>query len=180
MKLLGSKVSLIPGKSSVRFGIIIPDRYRVNSIARVTGVGPKVSKPIVEGAIVITPIQFTEKKHQIIDESTGEFVCEAKNIFAVVVKNNIYPLGNTILIERIVSERNEGGIIIPEAQRATDQSLEGVVARFGMGSEKKTIQGITIGDRVRLARWEAHMIECGWVGRFYVIVNEEDIIAAYK
>lgn len=180
MKLIGNHVSLIPGKSAVRFGIILPEKYRINSLAQVAQVGPSVRKPIVPGAIVITPFMFAEKKNHVIDKESGEFVCPDKQIFAVVIRNKIYPIGNRILVERIVSEQRYGSIVIPEGNKTTDQSLDGIVAQFGIGDKPKSISGLKIGDKVRLAQWEAHMIECGWTGKFYVIVNEDDVISVEK
>lgn len=180
MKLLGNNVQLLPGRITSRAEIILPERYRHNSLARVMAVGPKVDPVIEVGSLVITPMQFSEKAYQIINEKTREFVCDAKNVFATIKRKHIFPMGRRILLERKVYEqKSKAGIVIPEAQRCTDQSLGGVVIRFGM-SRMKTIQGVGIDDEVILAQWEPHMIELGWQGKFCLIVNEDDIISVLK
>lgn len=174
---------MVPGKGDVRQGgIIVPERYQANSLARITRVGPECRKPIEPGAVVITPIKFAEKTNHVIDKMTGEFVCDQKHIFAYVNLDRqvIVPTGKRILINRDVDERQEKGIVVvPAAHKSSDQSLEGTVERFGI-DHNKTIKGISIGDRIRLAQWEAHMIECGLNGKFCLIVNEDDIIAVLK
>lgn len=173
------KVILTPNSSRVNSGVIaIPELSFNSSVALIQKAGPNCHRAIQAGRVALTSLVFSEKKFQIIHPESGTFICGAGNIFAIVKNERIFPLGRTVLVRRLVEEQRYGDIIIPEAQRTTDQTLDCIIEQFGLpfdGDHSKVL-GLRIGDKVRLRKWEHHMIDLSNQGKYLMIVNEDDII----
>jgi len=172
------KVVLIPNKSRSYGQIVTPEAYFNTAVCMVQNFGRGLHKAIKNGAIVLVSSKFTERAYQLLDKTTGMFICEGAHIFGVIIKNKVYPLGNKVVFERNVDEVQKGAIVIPAAQTSTDQSLNGTIYGFGLPGRNIHIKtkGLTIGKKVRLRSWGENMIEVGWQDRYFLFVNEEDIV----
>jgi len=178
----GSKVILTPSVSKVRGRIVVPDTYsHRTSMCKVLSVGEKVEL-LREGDIVLCRGVFSERQNRTI-EGLNAFFCEASMIFAKLINKEIYPIGNRVLIEREINEQErKSGIVIPAAQKSTDQSLYGRIIRFGIrkGKQKSKVYGLNKGDRICLDEWKAEMTEIGFEHRFGLIVSEQDILYRFN
>ncbi len=151
----------------------IPDNVRsATSICRVIAKGNNVQTFIKVGDTVLCQKGFADRESLTLED---KFFCNEDNIFAVIIKGSIFPVGRKILIRRDVSEKMEGLIIIPENRRF--QSLFGRVERFGITRKSFQYADLVIGDYIRLTDWNESMIEVELEdGNFGLIVNEKDIL----
>ena len=174
----GTKVILTPSVSKHKGRIVVPDTFtHRTSMCKVLSIGEKVEL-LKEGDVVLCRGMFSERQNHKI-EGLNAFICEASFVFAKLINKKIYPIGNRVLILRDIDEQEmESGIIIPAANKSTDQSLFGTIIRFGIrrGSQKSRVYGLNMGDRICLGEWKADMIEVGVNYNFGLIINEEDMI----
>jgi len=181
LRINAGMIVLVPNKSRSYGQIIRPSAYFNTSVCQVYEVGPKCHSMLKPNDIVLVSAKFTERAYQILDKNSGMFICMASNVFGVIKRNRVYPTRKMIVIERLIDEqRFNGTIVIPAAQKSTDQSLEGIVYGFGIqdgGLDKGfKVKGIKPGQRIRLRGWQEHMIEVGWQDKYFLFVKEEDII----
>lgn len=191
MKLIGDRVLLKPSVSEYRGMIAIPKNSSENvSTCEVLAHGKKTHPLIQEGRIVFAHCGSGER-NTTYGENKG-YLTKNANVFAILNKQGIVPLGRKLLILRDIREEStEGGIIIPENRRT--QSLEGWIIRFGIPGDNKYFRPeVEIGDKIRLNGWEAHMLEVGIPPQmlkddarlghvpqrhgFGLIVNEKDLL----
>lgn len=107
----------------------------------------------------------------------GDFLCSDTDIFAILWKKKIFPIGVRYLIERDVQDHiSPGGIITPENRRY--QSLIGTVRQKGLLGihDKFKVSCIDIGSRIHLTEWSENMTELPFEGKYHLIVNEKDIL----
>jgi chaperonin GroES len=90
---------------------------------------------------------------------------------------NLRPIGDRVLVERVVSLSEQNGVHIPETVQ--DTNLEGYVIVVGPGKESidgtVTPMHVKAGDRVVYARYAGHEIKID--GKDYIILLAKDIIA---
>src|SRR5450631_2139305 len=90
---------------------------------------------------------------------------------------NLRPIGDRVLIERVVSVSESQGIYIPETVQ--DTNLEGHVIVVGPG--KELIDGTVVplevnaGDRIVYARFSGTEVKID--GKEYIILQAKDILA---
>lgn len=180
LKVGPGKIVLIPNKSrTMAGGIIVPDAHFDTSVCQVYAVGIGIHKTIIPNAVVMVNPAFAERAHHVLDKKSGMFICDAINVFGIIKRGRIYPIGKKVVVERNIGERKYNDVIvIPEAQKSTDQSLEGTVYGFGLldKGNRYTVKGLKAGSVVRLKKWQEHMTEVGWKDKYYIFVNEDDII----
>jgi chaperonin GroES len=92
--------------------------------------------------------------------------------------NNIRPLHDRVLIERIEAEsKTAGGIIIPDT--AKEKPAEGKVVAVGNGarddSGKLIALDVKVGDKVLFAKWGGTEVKID--GKEMMILKESDILA---
>lgn len=150
----------------------MPDTYAdATATCKVIEKGNKVSPFIKKGDLVLCQNLFGDRKNS--DSST--FFCREHNIFGIIKNRLIHPVGRNVLIRRDVQEDNVNGIIIPENRRT--QSLFGTIVRLGFTNKIFRVDGLKVGDRIRLTQWESHMVELNLEdGSYGLIVNENDIL----
>jgi len=178
MKPLNDRLILQPSDSSMRGLLFIPDTHKdAATSCLVIAKGPKVTAFIKTGSVVLCETGFGERKNLTIS-NTRQFWCKESNIYAVIINNIMYPLGNRILLKRDIEETQVGGIIIPANRRY--QSLDAEVVRIGLSTKPLKVAGIVRGMKVRLVDWEPHMIGVTLEdGSYGLIVNDKDLLFAY-
>jgi co-chaperonin GroES (HSP10) len=174
-KPLNDRVILNPNESRSRGIIEVPDTYRDGATScLVMEVGKDVPPQIKVGSVVLCETGFGERKNSTIN-GTSMFWARASNIYAVIERRKIFPIGRKVLIKRDIEDTHVGGILIPANRRF--QSLYGVVVRLGLTRKPFKTIGITVGSRIRLTGWQAHYANVELEdGSYGVIVNEEDIL----
>ena len=173
-----NRLILKPSDSVMRGTIFIPSNMTgMATSCLVMAVGPTASPFIKVGETVLCEIGFGDRENNTI-RGTNMFWCRDNNVYAIIRKREIFPIGNKILIKRDVAEASYGSIVIPENRRT--QSLDGIVVKKGLTRIPYKINGINIGDKVRLKSWEAHMIEVELEDKSYgLIVLESDLLYKY-
>lgn len=165
------KALLRPDNSSVRGMIYVPDSHKKRpSVCKVMDYNGRL--PIKGKRIIINSL--TNERTDPLNEY-GDFIISDKHIHGMLHKKKFYPFGSWVLVKRIMGEDYQGSIIIPENRRY--QSLDAEVISFGITTynDSFTLQGINVGDRVRLTQWEPHMIELDLNG-YHLLVKEKDLL----
>jgi len=96
--------------------------------------------------------------------------------------SQIKPLGNRVLLKRVVEddEQVKGGIIIPDSAKEKPQEAE-VVA---LGTGKKNEDGssyafsVKVGDRVLTSKYGGTEVKVGDVE--YLLIDEDDILGVVQ
>lgn len=175
---IGKRLILKPSDSKMRGTIFVPDNisHNMSTACKVVARGKDVYPSIKIGSTVLCRVG-TDRSNTI--DNTKSFWTKEDCIYAILINNIIFPFGRTVLIKRDVQTIQEGSIVIPELHRT--QSLEGWVVRTGLYHGHTRINGIDQKARVRLRRWEAHMIQIALEdGSEGMIVNDTDIEFKYE
>lgn len=175
MTPIGTRVILHPNESRSRGLIHIPDISREGSTScLVLEAGEKVSPQIKKGSIVLCETGFGERKNYTIENGPA-FWAKEENIYAVIIKQKIYPIGRKVLIKRDIADSHVGSIVIPENRRY--QSLHGTIVRLGITRKPFKTIGLKEGLRIQLEQWQPHFANVELEdGSYGVIVNESDLL----
>lgn len=94
--------------------------------------------------------------------------------------SGIKPLGRAVLVEYYEPEREKSVIVIPEHVRKTDVLVEqrAVVVEVGPCAWTGEPPRAKPGDRVLMAKFSGYACKGPADGKFYRIVNDQDIFAA--
>lgn len=176
---LFDKVVVRPDRSLMRHSIYIPDAHRAPSSCMVVSVGNKVNPLIKPNMMVIINNTSTKRTDSL--NQFGDFMIPESDIHGIIHNKKVYPIGRWVLVKRLMNNQYKGLIAIPDTMNY--QTLEAEVVRFGITqAEIKTpyrYNDINPGDRVRLTRWEAHMIELGIDDDYCLLVKETDLLYRY-
>lgn len=149
--------------------------------------GPEVKHGLNVGDTVFVDASFTERAFQKLPDSNN-FICPDNYVFGKKVGKLVIPFGRKILLLRDTGEQQHGNITsVVEAQPGSDQSLFGTVVALGILPRIKQrtkkikpviwrVNGIGIGDRVRIDKWNENMVELNVRDDYYLIVNEENLL----
>lgn len=113
---------------------------------------------------------ITRRKQGNAEITSISFICEEKDILLVRRGKVMYPLGNTVLVQRINDEIKKGQIIIPSCYQSSDQSLFGVVALKGLIDGVSNEYPVGIGDIVKIEKWHQSIREVEIDNKYYLIV----------
>src|SRR5678816_3381546 len=98
-----------------------------------------------------------------------------------IMKSNVRPVGDRILVEAVEEkEVKKGGIIIPDT--AKEKPMESLVVALGTGKTddngKKVPFEIKKGDRVLVSKYGGTEIKLD--GKEYKILNSDDVLAVLE
>ncbi len=89
----------------------------------------------------------------------------------------IKPLGNRIVVQRLVAKTSKGGILLPET--AQEKPKQGKVLAVGAGKTdgkgKVVPMDVKVGDQVLFSSYAG--TECKVDDQEYLILGEEDVLA---
>lgn len=158
--------------------IAIPETYR-DAIATccVLDRGPYANPHLQVGDLVVMEGSVGDRFLQL--NSKRDFMIEDKYILGKIIRKKVYPLGNTILFERDLSDEVSGGIVVSSSQFQR-QSLWGWPRRHGLlrPGQRRKINDVKLDVRTRLTMWEPHMKELYLEDSYYLIVKESDLLCA--
>lgn len=172
IQCIGDWVYLIPSASPNRGLLFIPETVAEHTaMCKVASRGKNVSHFIQANDVVMCENFFSDRQNLTL---ANGFFCESRKVFAVIKNKLIYPIGRKLLIRRDMEETRELGIVIPENRRF--QSLFGTVIRWGLFRGTPNLP-IGPGDKIRLKKWEASMVEVQLPdGGYGLIVDEKDLL----
>jgi co-chaperonin GroES (HSP10) len=98
------------------------------------------------------------------------FICEEKDILLIRKSKILFPVGSSVLIQRINDEVKKDKIIIPSCYRSSDQSLFGVVALKGLKDGNPIDYPVSVGDIVKIEKWDNSIREVEIDDKYYLIV----------
>jgi chaperonin GroES len=96
-------------------------------------------------------------------------------------KNQIRPLGDRVLVERVeAEERTAGGILLPDS--AKEKPREGKIIAIGNGKTlddgTRSTFSVKVGDRVLFTSYGGTEVKYG--GNEYLIMREDDILGVIE
>lgn len=180
MKLLNKRLILSPSISEMRGMFFVPERFREGtSMCMVLNKSDDVNPAIKVGEIVVCEFAFGDRKNMII-EGTKDFYCKEHNIIGIFKNKQLIPIGNRILIRRDMEEKKQSEILF-QLENRSYQSLFGTVMRFGLTRKPFRVNGINVGDYIRLEEWQPHMTQVELPdGGHGLIVLEKDILYKHE
>ena len=100
-------------------------------------------------------------------------ICEKINQIKVVMKLNIKPLADRVLLEPMEAEtKTASGIIIPD--NAKEKPQKATVVAVGIGTKDNPMT-VKVGDTVLYGKYSG--TELKFEGKDYLIMSEKDILA---
>ena len=100
-------------------------------------------------------------------------ICEKINKIKVVMKLNIKPLADRVLLEPMEAEtKTASGIIIPD--NAKEKPQKATVVAVGIGTKDNPMT-VKVGDTVLYGKYSG--TELKFEGKDYLIMSEKDILA---
>lgn len=179
------RLILRPSDSLMRGSIFIPETYTdASTSCKVISKGSKVSPLININDTVLCEVGFGDRKAGFF-EGTRDFWCKEENIYAIIRNRTIYPLGRKILIRRDIADSHHGEVLRPDGTLGTIvipanrryQSHLGTVERIGITRSPLRVNGIKVGDSIRLVEWMEHYTEIELEnGGYGLIVNDTDLL----
>jgi co-chaperonin GroES (HSP10) len=187
LNLIGGWV-LIEMDQSKKYRLLeVPDSFQQASpMGQVVMIGTKVPEMIMPGDLVLLKAFNKWKKSQrVTDDITGAkcYIAHWKDIEARIFNGKVYPVGRRILVKRIMSTAVSENIVGRDYNKNIVQSLEVEIVQFGISLEGKDfrfIKGLKKGDRCKLTKWEMSITELGIMGKYHLIVDEENLQLKYE
>jgi co-chaperonin GroES (HSP10) len=112
----------------------------------------------------------TRRRNGNAEITSVNFICEEKDVLLIRRNKIYYPLGNTVLIQRINDEIQKGQIVIPSCYQSSDQSLFGVVTLKGLKDTVSIEYPVAAGDIVKIEKWDHSIREVEIDDKYYLIV----------
>ena len=163
LKPINNQILVQFSLSRMRGSLFVPDAQVDGATAcLVEAVGNKVNPQIKPGAILYCMTGFTERENPTYRKKVegGEIryhLIPEMRFYAMSIKDEMFPLGPTVLLRRDFSQEDKGLIEVPDAFRK--QSLKGTILKLALRREGFKTNGLEIGSKVTLSGWDASMVQ---------------------
>lgn len=147
----------------MRGSLFVPDSQIDGATAcLVEAVGDKVNPQIKPGSILYCMTGFTERNTptHVKKVEGGEIryhLIPEMRFYAIVIKDEMFPLGPTVLLRRDFSQEEKELIEVPDAFRK--QSLKGTIIKLALHRKGFKTMGLEVGSKVTLTAWNESMVQ---------------------
>lgn len=169
-------------ESKQTYGMLyVPDSFKDRSpYVLVHEAGPTAHPALRKGVVGIMSAHAKEKKDYFKVGSRKVFFTPDDSIQAVAYNNNIFPLGDRVLVKRrrdLHPDFLSGGELETPEQWTMEQGLYCEIVKFGLPkkADPRTM-GLKIGDLCKLKNWEFSMFEIQIGDDYCLIVDIDDLI----